>query len=129
MAKELAWTKICILEKFDDSSAKSTSRIEDSAAVTLTRVTEMLEMVEVNWFWTEPRSERVLSRLLRAESAKAIPSWAPAWEVTSMSVKRDLLTPDKEVVAEAPELAVAVAPKYDPEITTELALSVIDSDR
>jgi hypothetical protein len=50
MANELACTRICILEKVAASSAKSTSRIEDSAAVTLTLVADRLEMVEVNWF-------------------------------------------------------------------------------
>jgi len=50
MAKELACTRICILAKLDASSAKSTSRIDDSAAEMLTRVTERLAMVEVSWF-------------------------------------------------------------------------------
>src|SRR5215831_6872517 len=90
-ANEPACDRIWRREKFPASVAKSTSRMPDSAALTLVNVTDKLATVDVSWFCTEPREARMFDTSLRAASAIEMAVCAPSEVSTLRSDSRLVL--------------------------------------
>src|SRR5439155_17515481 len=87
-ANEPACDRTCRREKLLASLAKSTSRLLDSAALTLVCVTDRLASVDESWFCTAPREDRVAFRSFNAESAMEMAVCAPSAVSTLRSANR-----------------------------------------
>ena len=90
-----AWTKIWLFVNLEISSAKSVSRMTDSAFTVFSRVTRMLfAVVSKVLAWNAPSSPRTLEISSIAESMTANASCDLSAEVMSISFKLENRLPE-----------------------------------